>query len=479
MATPIIQNAAAFSVEEITHICSGTLEQGSPKQRVSGVSTDSRADGTGKLFVALSGESFDGHAFVAQAVAAGASAVLVERAVDVPANVAVIRVADALCALGDIARAHRRRWNGRVVAVAGSAGKTTTKATIAAALSALWPGQVHVTRGNLNNRVGVPMVLLAAKDTHRICIVEIGTNQLGEVAALSKIAEPDVAVLTLVATEHSQGLGDLDAIEGEEASVFVGLKADGVIVVNQDDARALRSARATEAGRIVGYGASPPAAYQVLQRETLSAESSRVRVSRPSGGVIEATVPLLGAPAALAIAAAVAVADAVGAAPSPADTLAAGFASPLVAEAGRMRPVELPDGTLLLDDSYNANPVSVLAALQTAQELSARRNAELLLVLGEMRELGAFSEREHRQLGTAVASSGAAGLVAISGDARWFVQPALSAGMDAVFVADAAAALPAVRQRLRAGSVVLIKASRGVRADKVVEGLRSGNGRAA
>jgi UDP-N-acetylmuramoyl-tripeptide--D-alanyl-D-alanine ligase len=479
MATPIPDNRAAFQVEELVQICSAKLQQGRPDQSVAGVFTDTRAAGEGKLFVALAGEHFDGHAFVQRAIEAGAAAVMVQRAVEAPPHVAVIVVADTLTALGQIARAHRRRWKGRVVAVAGSAGKTTTKATIAAALGALWPGRVHVTRGNLNNHVGVPMVLLALSDAHHLAVVEIGTNQPGEVEALSKMAEPDLAVLTLVAIEHSEGLGDLDAIEREEATLFNGLKPAGVIVVNHDDSRALRSARATGCGRIISYGTAADADYRLTERVTLNAESSRVRVARPKGDAIEATVPLLGAPAALAIAAAVAVADALCEKPASATSLAAGLSSPEVAESGRMRPVELPDGTLVLDDSYNANPVSVLAALATARELGASRSAALLLVLGEMRELGDLSEREHRQLGEAVAKTGARGLVAISGHARFFVPPALAAGIDAVFVEDAAAALPAVRQRLSPGSVVLVKASRGVHADQVVDGLRGGNGRAA
>ena len=479
VATPIPENVAAFSIAEIVELCGGELLQAGATSDVRGVFTDTRQSAAGKLFVALHGERFDGHTFLNQAVEGGASAVLVQRKVALPQGVAGIRVASTLDALGALASAHRRRWGGSVVAVAGSAGKTTTKATIAAALGGIWPQSVHVTAGNLNNRVGVPMVLLALAEAHRVAVVEIGTNRPGEVEALSRIAEPDLAVLTLVAIEHSEGLGDLDAIEREEAAVFAGLAAAGVIVANRDDARSWRSALAAPARTHIGYGMEAEASYRVVDRESIGTAQSRLEIQRPAGGSVRLIVPLLGAPAALAVAAAVAVADALSATPATESALQAGLGSAEVLEAGRMQPVEQPDGTLLLDDSYNANPASVVAALQTAQELSVARAADLVLVLGEMRELGALSEREHKQIGDVVAKSGARALVAIGGDARHLVEPARAAGMDAVFVENSEAAVACVRERLVPGSVVLVKASRGVGADAVVAALRNGNGRAA
>ncbi len=479
VSTPIPENAAALSIAEIVKLCGGELLQAGDKADVRGVFTDTRQGASGKLFVALRGERFDGHAFLDQAADGGTSAMLVEREVAPQEGVAVIRVASTLDALGALANAHRRRWGGKVVVVAGSAGKTTTKATIAAALRGTWPDSVHVTAGNLNNRVGVPMVLLALTEAHRVAVVEIGTNQPGEVEALSKIAEPDLAVLTLVAIEHSEGLGDLDAIEREEAAVFAGLSAKGVIVANRDDPRAWRSALAATAATRIGYGVDADASYRVSARESIGTAQSRLEIARPAGGNAELTVPLLGAPAALAVAAAVAVADTLAATPVPGSVLQAGLGSAEVLEAGRMQPVEQSDGTLLLDDSYNANPASVIAALQTAQELSSARAAELVLVLGEMRELGALSEREHKQIGEVVATTGARALVAIGGDAKHLVEPARAAGIDAVFVETSEAAVACVRERLAPGSVVLVKASRGVGADAVVTALRNGNGRAA
>ncbi|MEZ4227419.1 MAG: UDP-N-acetylmuramoyl-tripeptide--D-alanyl-D-alanine ligase [Polyangiaceae bacterium] len=479
MATPIPENQARFEVSEILALTSGRLLGGAKDVVCRGVTTDSRRDVAGSLFVALSGESFDGHEFIAAVVNAGAVAALVERDVSVPPGAVVIQVSSTLSALGALAREHRRRWAGRLVAVAGSAGKTTTKASIAAALQTRQPGAVHAISGNLNNRVGVPMVLLALEASHRAAVVEIGTNCPGEVPVLSRIVEPDVAVLTLVAIEHSEGLGDLDAIEREEAGVFEGLRPGGIAVANRDDARAWRSATAAAAARVVGYGADAAADFCLTERTTLDASHSRLRVTRPRGPAVEFTAPVVGAPAALALAAAVAVADVWDEQPVVAAELAQALGSSAVLESGRMRPVPLASGALVLDDTYNANPASVVAALRTAQEIAAARGAPLLLVLGEMRELGALSEREHRQLGADIARSGARALVAVAGDARHYLPSALAAGMDAVFCADSDAALGEVRARLTASSVVLVKASRGVRAERIVQALSEGNGRAA
>ncbi|MCA9595123.1 MAG: UDP-N-acetylmuramoyl-tripeptide--D-alanyl-D-alanine ligase [Myxococcales bacterium] len=473
MATPIPDNRAELSLADVLTATGGELLSGDRGAVVRGVTTDTRGDVKGKLFVALAGESFDGHEFVARAVRAGATAALVSRDFEVLGDVAVVRVADTLTALGDLAGFHRRRWGGQVVAVAGSAGKTTTRSAISAALGAILGAALHRTAGNLNNLVGVPMVLLGLEPQHRVAVLEIGTNARGEVARLAEIADPDVGVLTLVGMEHSEGIGDLDAIEAEEGDLLRALSSQAVAVGNGDDERVRRQLEASPAGRRVTYG-SAGADYRLVRRETDDELGTQLTVARPSGDQVTLTTRLVGLPGALAAMAAVAVADAVLEAPADPELLRTGLAGQDVGERGRLTPVALANGTLVLDDSYNANPPSVLSAASVAQEIAERRGARLVLVVGEMRELGAMSEREHRAVGAALAERRAAALVAVEGDARLYVEPARSAGMDAEFATDAEAAVPLVLSRVRPGDVVLVKASRGVRAERIVAALEGG-----
>jgi UDP-N-acetylmuramoyl-tripeptide--D-alanyl-D-alanine ligase len=475
MATPIPDNAAAFTLAEIAAASGGQIRPGASSS-VRGVTTDSRGAVAGKLFVALSGESFDGHAFARAAVERGAAAVVIERPVELPEHATVVRVDSTLSTLGALARLHRRRWGGPVVAIGGSAGKTTTKSATAAALEASCPGAVHVSAGNLNNLVGVPMVLLGLEATHQVAVVEVGTNQRGEVARLATVCEPDVAVLTLIAIEHAAGIGDLDAIEAEEGDLFAALGSAGTAIGNGNDERVVRRLRASSAATQLTYGTGDGADYRVVRREPMGLGASRIAIERPAGARLDLTVPLVGIPGALAAAAACAVADRIAGSPLAPELLARALAA-IASEPGRLGPIELADGTVLIDDTYNANPASVIAAVEAAREIARSRGARLVLAIGEMRELGPLSASEHASLGARLAESGAAALVAIGGDAAHFLDSA-GAGMDSEFVPDALQAIPALRARIRPGDVVLVKASRGIRAERVVEAL-SATGSAA
>jgi UDP-N-acetylmuramoyl-tripeptide--D-alanyl-D-alanine ligase len=485
MATPIPANSARFSLSEITQTTSGTCALGAPDLAVEGVTTDSRSDVSGKLFVALRGDRFDGHRFAADAVRAGARVLLVQKGAlpgGVGAEVPVVEVEDTLSALGALARMHRRRWGGPLVAVAGSAGKTTTRSTIAAALEAVLPGAVHSVPGNLNNRIGVPMVLFGLSALHGAAVVEIGTNRSGEVRELTHIAAPNVGVLTLVDVEHSEGLGSLDDIEEEEGSLLRGLPKNGAAIANGDDERAVRQLVASTPRKKISYGTRGAVDYRIERREAVGLDGSRVTLERPKGRsreTIALDVQLFGLPGALAVAAAVAVADRIAARTVPVDRLASAFARGTLGEPGRLRPIELGDHTVVLDDSYNANPASVRAAVTAARELADDRSARLMLVLGEMRELGALSPSEHEAVGEFVGESGAAGLVAVGGDAARFVPKAAALGVDAAFAPDSDQAVAEVLVRVRPGDVVLVKASRGVQAERIVEALVRAKGRAA
>jgi UDP-N-acetylmuramoyl-tripeptide--D-alanyl-D-alanine ligase len=322
-------------------------------------------------------------------------------------------------------------------------------------------------------------VLLTAVPEQRLMVVEVGTNALGEIPLLTAIVAPDAAVLTLIDLEHTEGLGDLDGIEAEEGALLAALAPNAVAVGNVDDPRVRRRLAASPAQRKVGYGTADDAAYRIVARSLRGSAGSRVSVRRPDGTVAEATASLLGLPGALAVTAGLAVVESVlGRALTPAE-LSAALAGDDAREPGRLTPVELADGTLVLDDTYNANPGSMSSSVAAARELAHERGARLVLVLGEMRELGARSPEEHHRLGATLKAVEPALVVGVGGDAARLVAAARSTGVRADFAADVAAAAPLLRAGLRPGDVVLIKASRGLRAERLVTDLLGTSGGAA
>jgi len=476
MASLIPQNSAAFSLSQVATLCAGRL-LGADAECV-GVTTDTRADLRGQLFVALRGERFDGHDFAQQALEQGAAGVLVER--ELPGLRAAVRVSSTLSALGALAAAHRQRWAKRIVGVAGSAGKTTTRSAITAVLAALHPGALHFAAGNLNNLIGVPMVLLGLKPEHSIGVVEIGTNAPGEVRALSTMAAPDVAVLTLIGIEHSEGLGDLDGIEREEGEIWSGLGPEGLAVANADDLRVQRTLQTINHTRSLSYGYAEGANYRLRSRTPSALGGSRLELERRTPftqDAIRHETPLLGEAGAYATLAALAVGEWLGQAALDPDLVSRALSA--AGEPGRLTPIELQDGTVLLDDSYNSNPASVRSSLDTAREIARARSARLVLVIGEMLELGALAAEQHAEVGGWLAESGAGLLVAVMGDAARFVAPARNAGIDANFAENAEQALDFLLSRLQPKDVVLVKASRGVRAERLVRGLVDAKGHAA
>ena len=477
MASLIPENSAAFTLAEVARHCGGT--HFGADAACLGVSTDSRADLRGRLFVALRGERFDGHDFALRALAAGAAGVVVEREVaGLSAAGAYVQVSSTIGALGALGAAHRARWAKRIVAVAGSAGKTTTRSAISALLGDLFPGAVHFAAGNLNNLIGVPMVLLGLGPEHRVGVVEIGTNAPGEVRTLSAMATPDLAVLTLIGIEHSEGLGDLDGIEREEGEIWSGLGAEGLAISNADDERVQRTVAAQTPHRSLSYGYAEGANYRLRSRTPNALGGSALQLERRTPfaqDAIRIDTPLLGEAGAYATLAALAVAEWLsGAALEPGRVT---HALSGAGEPGRLTPLELGDGTVVLDDSYNSNPASVHSSLAAAREIARARGARLLLVLGEMRELGALSGEQHDQVGELLTDSGAAVLLAVAGDARRFVPAAQRAGLDAHFAETAEQALGLLLTKLEAKDVVLVKASRGVRAERLVRGLIEAKGR--
>jgi UDP-N-acetylmuramoyl-tripeptide--D-alanyl-D-alanine ligase len=475
MSAPLPSNQVELSLADVARATGGELR--GEDLTIRGLSTDSRAELTGALFLALTGERFDGHDYVEQARVRGAAALLVER--EVSSVLPVVKVRSTLAALGALGQLRRRSWGGKVVAIAGSAGKTTTRAAVSALLEAAEPGQVHYARGNFNNLIGVPLVLLSLASHERLAVVELGTNRPGEVETLTGLAEPDVGVLTLIGYEHTEGLGDLDGVEAEEGALFAHLGPSAIAIGNADDERVAR--QLAKAARRVSYAQHREADYR-FRVLSVSERGSDLEVERRLGGrAVKTTLATttLGDAGAYAACAALAAAETLLGRELSAATCNAALSSATATEAGRLCPVELAGGILLLDDTYNANPESVESSIKTARQLADRRKAKLVLVLGEMRELGELSESLHRKVGEAAAAQLPELLIVVSGHARLIGESATARGTRSEFAADSEAAAELLLARLSAPAVVLVKASRGVRAEKVVERLIQAKGRAA
>lgn len=456
MATPIPKNRASFELSELAAF--GTRV--GPDVRFTGITSDTRSIVAGELFVALVGESFDGHRFVDAALASGAAALVVSDASVVPVGVPALVVADTLVSLGAIARLHRRRWSKTVVGITGSAGKTTTKELVRVALAATGLG-VHATRGNLNNRVGVPMTIFELEDHHDVAVIEMGTSEAGEIRTLATIAEPDVAVITSIGLSHAAGIGSVEDVAREKGSLFDAIRAEGATIVNLDDERV---ASLPTRGRVVRYGTTHDADVRLTDVAiSPSGASGLVHTVNQSISVriaIPSRVALLNA------AAAISVAMVLGRSESEA---ALGLAAGGTLE-GRMHPIALRSGVLVVDDAYNANPKSMLAALESCAALAASRGGRLVVALGEMRELGEHARDAHVALGHAVASSHVARMVAVGAAMEDAVLVASRAGVASVLVADSTLAAAQIGP-LDPNDVVLVKGSRSIRMERVIAAL--------
>jgi UDP-N-acetylmuramoyl-tripeptide--D-alanyl-D-alanine ligase len=465
MATPIPSNSARFSLDEIVRATRGTIERRGPVA-VASVTSDSRAVTEGALFVALHGETHDGHAFVSKAVDQGAAVLVVDRSVDVGGEASIVRVDDTLVAWGDLARAHLERWRGkgercRVVAITGSAGKTTTKELTAALLACVAP--THFTAGNLNNRIGVPAVVFGLTDEHRFAVLEMGMSLPGELDAIASFARPDVSVVVNVGVAHSEGVGGIDGVMREKGAVYRALSAGGVAIVNVDDPYVRRAAEDAHVPTMRTFGRAP--ADLRLQGRTPSASGSHIVLAR-AGVEIGIELPIPGEAAAIDLAAAIAAQEAASGVVLEPGAIEAALAGVTMEGRGTVRRA---GDLLILDDTYNANPASMRAALLTLAELAGSRRR--VAVLGEMRELGALAEEEHDRLGDAVAAAGVALLVGCGGLVERTLARAGARGVEIVRADGAEAAAVALIARARPGDVILVKASRGVRAERVVKAL--------
>ncbi|MFC5740040.1 UDP-N-acetylmuramoyl-tripeptide--D-alanyl-D-alanine ligase [Dyella tabacisoli] len=422
---------------------------------VGGVCIDTRKLKPGDLFVAIKGERVDGHDYVAQAAANGAIAALVTRKVDAP--IAQIKVEDTQLALGDLASAVRAQSNVRVVGITGSNGKTTVKTLTAAILSR--HGRTHVNAGNYNNELGLPLTLLAMPEGTQYAVLEMGAGKPGDIAYLAAIARPDVGLVNTIAPAHLERMGSVEGVAETKGALYQALPVDGVAIINADDAFAsfFSGLASTRTQLRFGLDHKADIGADILEQRV---DGSRFVLSTPQGDA-EVALPLAGrhnianALAATAIALALDV---------PLDTIVAGLEqAPGVT--GRLQCESMAGGWTLIDDSYNANPGSVGAAIDTL----ALATGERWLVLGDMAELGAGARALHAQIGARAHQRGIDRLFAVGPLSAATVE---AFGTQAEHYADQAALIVSLQKQLHGGVTCLVKGSRSAGMERVVAALR-------
>ena len=465
-----------FYIEEILQAAGGKLLQGTEKTIFRGISTDSRTLAEGELFIALKGCRFDGHSFALEALERKAGGVVIEedKVRDIRWNGyrprAVIAVKDTLRALGDIARDRRRKYRTPVVAVTGSNGKTTTKEMISECLEPTFP--ILKTEGNLNNLIGLPLTLLNLTEKERVVVLEMGMNAPGEIRRLTEIAEPDVGLITNIEKAHLEGMGDLEKIKEEKGELFLRMRQDGSIIVNRDDPRVVDLAERF-LGQKITFGIHHPADVMAKEIHLRGSEGTSF-ILIFEGEEMEVHLPLLGrhfVPNALS---AIAVASLFGIELEKAKGALRNFLSfPM-----RMEFIPLKGGINLINDAYNANPRSMELALETVAEMKKRGRA--VAVLGDMLELGDFAEEAHREIGKKVKECSIDLLVALGEEAPILIESAVRHGLEpekAIVAETHLEVLSILEQMIREGDWILVKGSRRMAMEKVVQGLTERRGK--
>jgi len=417
------------------------------------VSTDTRQLSPGALFVALTGPNFDGHDFIAVARESGACAALVSRPVDDP--LPQMRVADTRLALGRLAATWRSRFRHPLIALTGSNGKTTLKEMIAAILRVRGP--TLATEGNLNNDIGVPLTLLRLNGEHAYAVIEMGANHPGEIAYLTDLVRPDVAIINNAGPCHLEGFGDVAGVARGKGEIFQGLGQDGVAIINRDDPYADDWIALNPGRRIVDFGLDAPAAVsgQVLDAThfQLVAATGRIEIRLPVPGRHNIRNALAAAAAALTVGATL-------------DEVRQGLEG-LRGVGGRMQRLPGRHGGAVIHDAYNANPASLAAALQAVGAEPGRK----WLVLGDMRELGPAADELHARSGQEACMAGFERLYALGEHSQAAVRAFGAGGEHFATVEALAAALDGALQNSGEPPLVLVKGSRGMRMERVVAAL--------
>ena len=454
---------------EIISPIRGELTSGLPETVLDGLSTDSREITTGHLFLALKGEKYDGHNFVRQAIDKGATCIVIQRGCrsEIPSDrgIAVIAVPDTLKALGDLAGWWRHQHNACVAAITGSSGKTTTKEMTASIL-----GQSAATlknKGNFNNLIGLPLTIFLLEEGHRWAVLEMGMNRLGEIARLTEIADPDIGLITNVARAHLEGLGDIKCVARAKVELLEKISSDSRVVLNGDDELLMEVASPLRKD-IMTYGIGPGNDVKAYGIKSLGRDGISFKLQyQGDSTTIRLRIPgrqnILNALAASAIAFCL---------KEPAGHIAEGLNS-FEGIKGRFMLTTIPGGVTLVDDTYNSNPSSLKAAIDSLEELVVE-NGKVIVGLGEMMELGDETVPAHLEAGGMVAELGAHYFMALGEHARWMVEGAISKGFPvgrAIVVSTHREMAEKLRDVMKKGDLILLKGSRKACLEKVVESL--------
>jgi UDP-N-acetylmuramoyl-tripeptide--D-alanyl-D-alanine ligase len=459
-----------LTAAEVAEASGGLLRHGSAAREIASFTTDSRKAAAGQFFIALRGERFDGAAYAESSLDAGAIGVMVPHGTaiaDRPGAV-VIEVEDTLLGLQRLGHYVRRQSGADVVAITGSAGKTSTKEATAVFLAARYV--VYRNAGNLNNHIGLPLSLLELTARPDVAVVELGMNHAGEIRRLVEISEPDVRVWTNVGDAHIGFFASADAIADAKAEVLEQAGPATRAVLNADDARVMERAEGFP-GRVITFGLGEDADVRATDVEDRGLAGTTATLATAQGSATLA-VPMPGRGPLMNVLAAAAVALEL---KVELDVIVARAAT-LAAAPRRGEVARLGRGVTLIDDSYNSSPAALAKALDA---LGTERSADRrVAVLGEMRELGEFTDALHRESGRRAAGSNVDLLVAVGGlPARALADAALESGMSGgsvLYFETSEAAAPAVVDLLKAGDVVLVKGSRGTRTDVVADAIKAG-----
>jgi UDP-N-acetylmuramoyl-tripeptide--D-alanyl-D-alanine ligase len=456
-----------LKAEEIARAVQAQRLDASGSIMPSGYSIDSRSLAAGECFIAIQGPNFDGHEFIGAALRQGAALVIARADTQSPieAGWPVIRVDDTLAALQRLANFTRRKWGKTVVAITGSTGKTTTKEMTSLLLQAHF--RIFKSAGNFNNDFGLPLSILKLAEEYEIAVLELGMSRAGEIQRLSRIAEPNIGVVTNVRPVHLENFRSMQGIALAKRELIESLPADGVAVLNNDDRRVRKFGRMFP-GKVLTFGVETAAAYHASEIRSLGLEGQEFRLDHKAQGH-KLWLPLIGEHNVHNALPAIAVAHHLGVG---FETIRQSL-SALKPAAGRGELLRFHDGFAVLNDSYNSNPAAMEAVIAFLKTLTGFKRK--ILVAGEMLELGPDAEQFHRECGKLAAAAKIDRIVGVRGLAEFITRAAQEQGRlpaETPFFADSAAAGEWLTREVMDGDFVVVKGSRGVRTEKVMEILR-------
>ncbi len=459
-------STAFATISDAVEAMGGVLKQGSPNAPITDIVIDSRKAGPGKLFIAIRGQSFDGHWFVEEVYRAGGIGAVIEPDIIIfelpllPPEFAVIQVPNTLLALQKLAAKHRGSLAMRTVGITGSNGKTSVKEFVATIAATKY--RVASTLGNFNNHIGVPLSLLAAEPGTEVGVFEIGMNHAGEIAPLAKIVAPEIGIITNIGVAHIEFLGSREAICEEKCELARALPEQGTLVYDAEDDFAARIEASARCKKItIGLKKGDLRASSI----TTSEEGMKFELVRSGETPVPVQLPAYGEHMVRNALLSVAACTVLG---MSLEECARGLSTAQTA-GGRLRK-KVVKGVTIFDDSYNANPDSVCAALKFLGGVAA--SGKKIAVLGTMAELGPFAEDGHKKVGAACGPAGVSLLVAVGEGALWIAEAGKRAGVKEVCVAESTdRAVEQLRSQVQVGDVMLVKGSRSAKMEKVIEDL--------